>query len=250
MSEHAVQIYLKDIYFDAAASQKSMWGYVVSIARANTAGEAQVFISNPAFRTTKRDNSKRTDDCMYSWDGKGKLVFSAPADGFDSVDIDLYFIRDRSKVREAGELLEELFKDGGAGSEFLTGIAKVGTEVLEQVVDTVAMVQPAGQVLKVAGTVARVIGAALQNKGDRTLIHATGTFTREQLETLTESYSDKEVKEGVTWGRNRGDKGYFHIDIVQRAVSNAANAVTMVEFPKVITERLDHAISKRTAMPE
>jgi hypothetical protein len=250
MSEKAIQIYLKEIYFDGTTAQKAVWAYVVSIVRANTSGDAQVYITNPAFRTTKRDGKRASEDCAYIWDGAGKLVFSAPAGDFDSVDIDLYFIRDRSKVREAGELLEELFSDKGAGTEFLDGVAKVGAEVMEQVVDTVAMVQPAGQILKLGGAAAKIIGVALQNKGDRTMIHASGTLTREQLTQLTERYSDKDPTEALPWGRNRGDKGYFHIDIVQRDVADASKAVTMVEFPKVITERLDHAISKRTGMGE
>lgn len=247
MSETAVQVFLKEVYFDEPTLRRSMWGYVVSILRMNTSSDAQVYITSPAFRTAKRDGKRKTHDCVYSWDGTGKLVFSGPLENFDSLDIDLYFIRDRSKVREAGELLEELFSDdGGPGSTFLEGAASIGSEVLGELTDAVALSQPAGQVLKLGGEVAKIIGGALKKKGDRTMIHASGTLTREGLQAHQERYSDVELGESHTWGRHKGDKGYFRIDIVQREVDDASKSVNLVEFPRAVVERLDHAINKRT----
>jgi hypothetical protein len=249
MAETALQVFLKEVYFDEPTLRRAMYGYVVSIVRMNTSSDAQVYITSPSFPTAKRDGKRKTHDCMYAWDGTGKLVFSGPLETFDSLDIDLYFIRDRSKVREAGELLEELFSDdGGPGSTFLEGAASIGTEVLSELTEAVALAQPAGQVLKLGGEVAKIIGGALKKKGDRTLIHASGTLTREQLQAHRERYSDAALDESHTWGRHRGDKGYFRIDIVQREVEDASTSVNMVEFPKAVIERLDRAINKRTGM--
>lgn len=237
MSSEAIQVYLKEIFFDNPTVRRSMWGYVVSLATANIDDETQMWVSDSSFRTARRDGNPSNDDNVFSWDGMGRLIYSGPADGFDSLALQVYLIRDASKVRESGAFLEELFDDGGAGRDAYQQVKKLGDTVVASAAKALNAVEVSTQVLAVTGSVTKVVGRAMQNKGDRKLIHADGTITIDALSREETRYSD-----GVEWGVNKGDKGYFEIRVVRRSVGNADATPRLVRLPEEISSRMDLTI--------
>lgn len=238
MSETALQVYLQKICCDRPMMKRRVWAYAVSTARTEVDGQAQVFFSNPPFRTAPRDGKRKNADLVHAFAGDGQLLFTGPAEGFDQLELHLYLVQDRSQAPEDGEILQELFDDGGAGTKFVNDVASLGSDVLEKVGDAVAMAQPAGQVLQLAGGAIGLIGRAMQNKGDRVRIHATGTVMRETLLKATEGEG---IDTELDWGlRNPSDKGFYRLKVIKREVSDASAAATMITLPDIVTARLDH----------
>jgi hypothetical protein len=234
MPEVALQVFLREAWLDAPTTARTFRAYVVSLARVHGQEAAQMWVSQLSGRTTPRDGDRNTRDRILSWGGSGQLVFSAPLQGFDGMDLDLYLIRDKERSRRAGTAMAGFGADTDAGGALRDIIGVLGKAAEGANV--------AGAVLSVVGDVVNVIGKVLANQGDQVLIEGHGSLTRELLLRGRDRIRDADATQGMAWGEGGGSKGFFRIGVFTRDVEDATISVRPAQFPPEIAARLARSV--------
>lgn len=232
MSYNAVQIALKSIHFDRR-TRRSMWGYVVGLVQRNTDGSGQLFISDGSFRVRRDNDPKTRVDQVYTYDADGKIIFSTQTDGLESINLSLFFIRDRRRLREFGALLENTFSEN-----------ELGAKIAKAVADSLKAGNPVGSlVFELVPEAMQFVGKLMAEKRDQVLIRAEGSLRMSTIADLVENDMD----DAFTWGESQADKGFFTIDVDLVTMTNPHASVTFVTFPDALRDRVAGIVNEQPA---
>lgn len=226
---NALQISLRSIHFDRFTDHM-MFGYVIGLAQRNIDGGGQLYVSQGSFKV-RRDGRVRTkDDEVYRWDGDGELIFSTKLEGLERVGLDLYFVRDRRRLREFGGILRQAFsRDEG-----------VGTKLADVLAASIEGANPiSGAILALTPAVARFVGKLLEKKKDKVKIRAEGSL---KISTLLRDLEDRDKDDDDSthkWGVSRADKGYFETEWDLVTMADPERKVIQPELPPDLLARLE-----------
>lgn len=193
-----------------------MQAYVCSIAQPNTDGDAQIYVSNAAFRFRRAGADRHDGDLVHRFLARPLTIFSHPLDGLDAVTLETFLIRDRRHARDVASVLDDILDgDGSIASQLAEGIAAVTNPTV-------------GAVFGVAKAVARGIAAILRHQRNRLIVYDVGTQPVEPLGDHREE----------SWGEGTGDKGFFRLHFDKVRVANP-RAVKPPTLPASIQALLD-----------
>jgi len=220
-NDNTLQIYLDKIHFDRPTTM-FMWAYVVTFVRANVDGDVQMYVSPASFRIRRIDSPG--PDLVHDWDADGLLIASLPTENLESVSVTTFLIRDKRKMRKAGEFLTERFKDD-----------KDGARIAKLLGDAISAIPGAGGVaasvvLKVAPAFATLIGKVLMQLEDKPRIYGDGTLRFDDADDFRDTIQ--------RWSINRSDRGYFTTYWDFRKTTNPSSPVNTVTLPEWLRERL------------
>lgn len=222
MSVHnTLQVFANEIHLDRPTTH-TMWGYVVSLARRNTDGETQVYVSPRSFRVRRDGRSWTKDDTVKRFEGEGVLLFSTAWKQLTTVHLDTYFVRDNKKIRDAGHLMKEILGDDGAAARVAKDLAAA-----------LSKSSVAGSVVSVSAQVGAFIGGVVAKRRDRIKVHATGSFR------VRDILGPNELEDELVWGRrDPGDKGYFGLSVDRVTLPDPDAAIVPLKFPKAVENKL------------
>jgi hypothetical protein len=224
---NALQIALRSIHFDRVTT-RMMFGYVIGLAQRNIDGDGQLYVSQGSFKV-RRDGRVRTkDDEVYTWDGDGELVFSTKLEGLERVGLDLYFVRDRRRLREFGGILRQAFgKDEG-----------VGTKLADVLTSAIAAANPvSGAIVALTPQIARFVGKLLEKSKDKVKIRAEGSLKISTLMRDLEGRDEDDDDSTHRWGVSRADKGYFETEWDLVTMANPEGRVIQPELPADLADK-------------
>lgn len=223
---NALQISLKELYLDRHTDY-SMYGYVVGLAQRNIDGPGQLYVTQGSFKIRRDGRAATKTDRVYRWDGDGELIFSTKTEGLERVGLDLYFVRDRRRMRDFGNVLREAFEQDA-----------IGSEVAKSVVRAIAKTNPSSSAIVALGPkVARFIGSLLAKKRDGVKVRAEGSLKLESIVADDEEAGDDDVSERL-WGRSRADKGYFVTEWDLVTMEDPERHVVPAKLPDDLVKRL------------
>jgi hypothetical protein len=168
------------------------------------------------------------DDEVYRWDGDGELIFSTKLDGLERVGLDLYFVRDRKRLREFGGILRQAFgKDEG-----------VGTKLADVLTSAISAANPvSGAIVALTPQVARFVGKLLEKSKDKVKIRAEGSLKISTLKRDLENRDEDDDDSTHKWGVSRADKGYFETEWDLVTMANPESRVIQPELPADLADK-------------
>lgn len=221
---NALQISLSSIHFDRH-TDFSMFGYVVGLAQRNIDGPGQLYLSPGSFRVRRDGKAATKTDAVHVWDGDGEIIFSTPTQGLERVSLDLYFVRDRARIRDFGHVLRELF----AADE-------VGADLAKLLSSAIAKSNPAtGAVVELLPKAARFVGRMLESQRDRVKIRAEGSLKMSTI--LEDNTTGGDADNTRLWGRSRADRGFFTTEWNLVTTDDPQRRVIPAELPEQLMTR-------------
>lgn len=224
---NALQIALKSIHFDRPTDHR-MSGYVVGLAQRNIDGPGQLYVSQGSFKVRRDGDARTRDDEVFRWDGNGELIFSTKLAGLEQVQLNLWFVRDRRRLREAGEVLKDMFGDADG----------LGSQLADVLGNAIGSTNPAtGAIVALLPKVAKFIGGLLERTPDGVKIFSEGSVRMNQFFRDLDAEDLREETE-ILWGQNLADKGYFVTSWDLVTMSNPERVLTHPELPEPLKHRM------------